>query len=347
MNILEAIAQSISPNDFLPAREPVRQSVGTATLKRSGGFMKAPVMVLDKEDFHGVPDRAPLNAAVPKPVLQLSSLPLTINPDLFKNARSNSNPNGDLKPLRAFRDLVDPVPCFTRYYTASGSSTEITYRDIVSGATVGAGNSFVSNMFSSAAQRVEANAFANMDQTPGDWCPVYAVPEDWYDTSQAARFQDLHLDLTDAGGPGSPFTLLGGQNALHVSVLGDAPQNVCVDAGSELRSVTMKYLSIQFNRPWLSQELFQTSGWSLSGQPEGFCSSGRTDDNTGVLPLLTVGLLLAMDVSVDATWGKQVQSALTAAKNAGAPSFLGPFALDSTALQVIGWVSTLVPLSPK
>jgi len=208
-------------------------------------------------------------------------------------------------------------------------------------------NAFVSSMLCSAAQRVEANSFANMDETSGDWCPVYAVPEDWYDTSQTSRFQDLNLDLTDQGGPGSPFTLLGGQDALHVSVLGEAPQSVRVGADSQVRSVTMKYLSIQFSRPWLSQELFRSSGWSLSGQPEGFCSSGRTDQNAGVLPLLTVGLLLATDVLVDATWSKQVQSALDAAKDHGATSFLGPFALDSNALQVIGWVSTLVPLSPK
>ena len=286
-----------------------------------------------------------------RPVLQLNALPCTLDPLLFVNPLSSSNPNGNLKSLFAFRELVDPVPSFSKAYSSSGASTEGIYKQIVKGASVGIDSSFTAGMIADAQRQFSENQFADMDGTPGHWCPVYAVPEDWYDTSQSSRYKEIDIDLYDQGGKDSPFIVLGGQSALELTVAGNRTNSTSLDSRTNLRSVRMKYLLVQFRRPWLNLLLFESGGWYLSSQPQGFCSSGKTDENNGVLPLLPTGMLLAKDVSIQAEWSKKDQSFLDSAKSTKEPVFLGPFALESqglgSSLQIIGWISSLVPYSPK
>jgi len=289
-------------------------------------------------------------ATVEKPVLQLSLLPITLDTTLYKNALSDSNPNGDARSLFAFRQLVDPVPSFSAYYTPGGGSTEVIYGQIVNGACAD-DSPFTQQMIATAQQKFQEKTFADMDGLPGAWRPVYAVPGDWYDASRDDRFRDLDIDLSGQGGPDSPFATIGGQDDLRLSVGANADNATPLDPATTIRSVHMKYLFVQFRRPWLNLLLFATDGWYLSGQPQGFCSSGTLGDNEGALALLPTGMLVAKQVTVEADWSDRDRAKLANASSSGKPVHLGPFSLSTGAstpsLQVIGWTSSLVPFSPK
>ncbi len=285
-----------------------------------------------------------------KPVLQFSFLPITLDAALYRNALSDSNPKGDMKPLFAFRQLADPIPSFSQYYTPSTGSTEQIYGGIVQSAA--GENDFTLRAIDGARKQFDLTTFARMDGSVGDnWRPVYAIPEDWHDTSQDSRFRDLDIDLTGDGGPDSPFATIGAQRALGLLVGGEPGGGTPLDPGTTIRSVHMKYMFVQFRRPWLNPLIFETGGWYLSSQPEGYCSSGSLDDNHGALPLLTTGMLVAKEISVDAEWSERDRARLADARSSGMPISLGPLSLTASAgsstLQVIGWISSLVPYSPR
>jgi len=294
---------------------------------------------------------APSPAPSLKPVLQFGLTPVVLDLKKYANARSNARPDGDLRALVAFRDLVDPLPSFTRFYASSGMSTEQLYESIIEGATLAANSPFAARLLADAKGQFDANAFANMDGTAGRWRPVYAVPEDWHDLSIDGRFQDLSIDLTDQGGSGGPYEMIGDPAPLGLSVDGPATITKSPDPRTTIHSFRMKYLLVSFNRPWFRYELFQAGGWLLSQQRSGYCSSGDLHANPGVFPLLPTGMLLGKDVALDVTWGKTDQALLSSALSPGAQISLGPFRLNlsasATDVQIVAWTSSLVPFSPR
>jgi hypothetical protein len=102
-----------------------------------------------------------------KPVLQLSDVPLPLNPADYRNAYSNTNPQGDQRTLYAFRALVDPVPEFGRAYQPSARSTERIYQNLVQGASVQTGQDFATAVLATARKAFEDSALENLVITPG------------------------------------------------------------------------------------------------------------------------------------------------------------------------------------
>lgn len=290
----------------------------------------------------GRPVPGPLGGAVTQ-VLQYLPLPVTLDSRRYRDALSSSNPKGDLLPLRAFRDLVDPLPTFTTYYGGQGS-TEMVYSMIVHSATAPAQASFARGVIADSRQRLAQQAYSGLDQLPGTWCPVFASPGDWAEETPESRFADLSVDLEDAGTGTSPFAFIGRAPRIAFQT---AQGQVPVHPDTTITAVRMKYLLVTLQRPWLNTTLFATNGWRLPDQPSGFCSSGRLDDNDGVMPLLPTALLLARDVEVEADWARSDQQLLDRGEYRGIS--LGPLPLgehaDST-LHVIAWVSALVPRAP-
>jgi hypothetical protein len=112
----------------------------------------------------------------------------------------------------------------------------------------------------------------------------------------------------------------------------------------------MKYLFVELRRSWLNTLLLGLDDWYLGSQSAGFCSSGRLDENTGVLPLIPTGILLARDIEVDAEWSRDDQALLERARAGRAHACLGPFSIHAAAsgtLQIVGWISSLVPYAPR
>ncbi|MGI8809813.1 MAG: hypothetical protein ACR2KK_18625 [Acidimicrobiales bacterium] len=286
-----------------------------------------------------------------KPVLQFSQYPMSVDSRTFANARSDSNPSGDLRSLFAFRQLVDPVPELSERYFPGIDSTEATYGQILRGASVQDESAYTGDLIASSAKQFEERSFSNMDGSPGSWRPIYAVPDDWWDPSKVDRYQTMDLDLETPYEESSSYLRIGEARTAQLSTAGDVPTSTPLDPRTTLRSISLKCQVVTLRRPWFNSMLFESAGWYLSRQPEGFCSSGTVADNDGVLPLLPIGMLLARDISIDAAWAGPDQAVIDAAHAEQKPVFVGPLPLQSngasTNVQIIAWISSLVPFSPQ
>jgi hypothetical protein len=283
-------------------------------------------------------------------ILQISQLPLILDSNRYKNARSGSNPAGDLLPLFAFRQLVDPIPTLGPSYVPSAASTELIYGDIITGANATTGAGFAAQVIASAKKAFEDNTFANLDGTVGRWRPIYSTPEDWADMAKISRFKPLTIALPALG-----LAPVDGSTPTNLQPIllntGDADSGRPIDANTQLRSVQIKYFLVELIRPWFSTTLFNTDGWYLDGQDVGFCSSGSIDGNSGALPLVPSAILFGTPAEIDADWAPNDSAFLNAATRAGKPTYLGPFRIGNTSegtsmLQVFGWTCWLMPRSP-
>jgi hypothetical protein len=370
MDLTAAIAKQVAT---LPAFASHAMGGGTSERTDAGAAAE-----LDDATVVNVEGTAP----GPKPVLQMTSVPLTIDPARYVNPLTNSNPRGTLTSLFALRALVDPVPDFTRFYNNSGKSTETAWKMLVKGAKVSDPYSFAGMAVSEAQKKYAQISYPNLDGTIGQWRPVYATPEDWYDFSIPDRFQPFEIDLTDPDSPQSAFTTLGDTSfaSLKWTIGGGAggagATSVAVDPNTKLHWLRTNALLVMLSRPWLDLSLCSVNGFSLGGQRRGLFSSGRLDTNTGFMPLLPSGFLLGTDTQIKADWASQDVKIIATAQNNAARVALGHFALSSgparpsppggaapaqpnyeatfdgkvvssSAVQLIAWVSTLVPLCPQ
>jgi hypothetical protein len=306
-----------------------------------------------------------------QPVLQFAPFPIALNPDLYANPFSGSNPKGSYKTLYAFRVLADPVPYFGPDYFPSETSTEMTYGEIVNGASALGDADYAQAVLESAAERFRSSFFIGETPYPSRWRPVYATPSDWYDVEQSGRFIDVDLDLSSAETAHHPYTVPGAgrtgeQLSWRIGADEASAVSVPLGTGTRLQSLHLKYLEVHLTREWLNPAVFSMDGWFLKGQPAGWCSTGKSDVNDGVLPLLTSSMLIGMDTSVTADWSEADRNLLAGANRYLA---LGPFVLQTGArpvhygasldsrsavmiaapktLFVVGWLSALVPLSPR
>lgn len=337
MNFSEAIAGAVDTAAYSAVIEPV----GPIFTAHSEGAVP-PSEGMERQPVERQSGPAPTQ------VFQLNQVPTTLNTQLYADARSTSNPNGSLTSLFALRQLVDPIPTINPTYSPSSMSTEGIYQLLVNGANVAGDSPFAQEVIANAMRNLQANQFADMDGTSGTWGPVYAVPEDWY-TNDISRFKSLKADMSSEGSADGPFELLGGEDELEwrlgKSTAGGLSPN------TQLQSLEMKYMFVGFRRPWFNELLFRTSGWYLSGQPAGFCSSGNTSDNNGVLPLVPTGMLIGRNIKITADWSDSDAAVLADAASKDTSASLGPFVIsdpggDDTTVQIIGWFSNPVPLSP-
>ncbi|HZF48738.1 MAG TPA: hypothetical protein VE093_08820 [Polyangiaceae bacterium] len=245
--------------------------------------------------------------ATQPPVFQLTAFPQPIDSRAYVNPRTNSNPRGDYASLFAFRALVDPIPAFTHYYSASGSSTETAWEELVTGAAVQGDSSFARNSLARAQQVYEQSKVSNLDGSLGSWHPAYATPENWYDFSIAGRFVDFEIDLSNPDSPMSGFVAIPGGGvppALNwlIAPPGCKPVPVGLDPRTRLKALRAKALVVTITRQWLNLDLFRINGLYLPGQPSGLYSSGTLQDNDGLMPLIPSAFCLAVGVEIAGDW---------------------------------------------
>jgi len=89
-------------------------------------------------------------------------------------------------------------------------------------------------------------------------------------------------------------------------------------------NLTLSYSRVDFTRPWLLASLFQLNDWTTSGGA-GSLSSGASINNNGTFALLPMSIIVTRDI---------------VARDSSMIIF------RSTALQVLAWVSKIVPYSP-
>lgn len=136
------------------------------------------------------------------------------------------------------------------------------------------------------------------------------------------------------------------QQASTTAVLLDTTYTKSVE--SNRLSLSFQYCIVHVDRAWFSHALLQAKGWYVPGFKAGEFSNG-TADNDGLFPALPISFLVVKDLQISG-WS---QSEFEFVKNAMA---LGPFsllnrkmtqeALICEGMQVIGWVSQVMPFMP-
>jgi hypothetical protein len=386
MSLTTAIGKELYNQRVVVQRTPAFQPQRIESQVR---LVQSRGLIRDSQSFSELPQAV---IGIAKPVFQLSYFPLAIDPSDYASPQSNTNPNGSYLTLYAFHQLVDPIPTFTRYYSSSSASTERVYGNIINGASVVPGSEYTRQVISSAQELFSHSKLENFSGIPGAWHPDYATPEDWWDINQLNRFKLVNINLEDLGSDDGLYTVLnGGQDSQELYwTIGNSqtPSSEIrkVDPNTKLKSLSFKCLEVSIRRTaWLDYQIFQTQGWYLQGQPKGLCSTGKTSNNIGVLPLITTSFLVGIDVEISADWAEPDRKILDIAVRGDTFVGFGPFAfssgrlsipppivrpllpntslsryypsfraklknintITSPAWQIVAWISNLVPLSPQ
>jgi hypothetical protein len=296
-------------------------------------------------------------------IFQMSLLPQSIIPANYVNAQSSANPGGDYVSLYRFRELVNNVPEFARNFTASGYFVESLIKNMLFGATVPPNDKFVQMSFANAQENFTDYKLSGMSGIPGSWRPVYANPYNWAEQlSSGQSLMEMTLDLSKSSnfGPQTYTTIGTPQNDLVWSV-GNSSTGQAISPGTQIRFVRFKYMKIDLQRPWLDLEVFNLKGWTLQGQSAGFYSSGSSVQNSGILPLLPISLIIGTEVQI---WGQIAPSdqqfiQRTLGQNPNMRLGVFPFSkytfgqgnaessMQSEGFFTMAWLSNLLPLAPS
>jgi len=281
-------------------------------------------------------------------VIQISPLPLTLNLSDFKNALSNANPEGDMFAAQKFQQLVDPAPRLTTEYMTSPSSIEEEYGGIVNGASAPIESTYLTSMIANAKRNFETSGQADF-VSHGEWRLIEAVPTDWY-TDDPTRYSKVKISLDGNESSTSSLNLLGDKLPPTTLTLGN--KQVSLSKTTNFTHCELEYMLVRFIRPWMDFTLFKTDGWWLAGQQPGYCSSGKRDVNSGILPLITTGMIIAKSAKFEGNWDPKDQKMIDDFRKTDDDVYIGPYRLSDeskpvSTVSVVAWISELVPLSPQ
>lgn len=281
-------------------------------------------------------------------VLQVSQFPLSLKLSEYKNALSIANPKGDSIAAQKFQQLVDSAPGLNNRFMTSPHTIEKTYGMIVNEAKCEWNNTFLNGMLENARFDFDSSKQAQFVGS-GDWRVVEAVPNDWY-VDDGSGYTKTTILLENNTSDAGLLNFLGDKFSSTLLTLGN--ESVPLSKNTRFSTCELEFKLVRFIRPWLHFPLFETSGWWLTGQQPGYCSSGCIHENSGILPLINSGMILVRSAQFTGIWDledkKRVDESL--AKNIDV--YVGPYRLKTqsdvvSTVTVAAWISELVPLSPK
>ncbi|RJS53011.1 hypothetical protein CJ480_14900 [Bacillus subtilis] len=208
----------------------------------------------------------------------------------------------------------------------------------------------------------------------------YANPSNWY-APDATGFttvsisSDKHDDVNstvfnDLGG-GTDFS--GGLWAVELSADGSTKKEHR-HVTSEKINITLNYMLVTIERPWLDFSLFRFKGWEINppynkGQiSEGDLKSSK--DKNSIMPLIPKSFIVVKDVSITGEWTEEDRTLIEKSiSGEGGISFLGfggfgikgrkhetheefhsefvDGTIKITGSQILAWISQIVPYSPS
>ncbi len=209
--------------------------------------------------------------------------------------------------------------------------------------------------------------------TPGGrpWLPSYALPTNWTETSGIKlKFSSDYLNKTEsstahsyaaeASGMYGLFHASGGVSGKHE----DRRQHM----DAQKLQLEAELVAVNIMRPWFNPLLFGMKGWWVSGYDPNGLSNGNPAAPAGAIPLIPTGLVLAKNVRITADFSEQDKKFVSDSVQSKISAGWGPFSLSGSygyssskeefqakfdggslvfpGLQVVAWISTVVPASP-
>jgi hypothetical protein len=277
--------------------------------------------------LEGSPDLAdpsdpPSVPSDPQLIFQLGEEPFPLDLESYANARGPANPNGDSIPLFRFSVLVDTIPIFARNYSyfLSHESTEALYGQALNHARPAVQGRVAEKL--TRLKRLYEDARQPLLSGDGTyWRPSYAVPDDWWD--EGAAFIPARITPDDPV-PSSGLTLLPGSSSLKWRLEG-LPGEAPTDDSTIIRDVRFEYRLVRVHRPWLNWAIFGLNGVEYPNLSPGYFSSGSAEHNSGRMPLITTGFLLARNMRITATWVGDDRAIANLVQSGRLRGSLGPF----------------------
>ncbi len=235
--------------------------------------------------------------------------------------------------------------------------------------------SSVAKVFADAGANFELAKNGSSIPNMADWYTTLAYPANWFAPSATGYVQvtvDSNDLYTSSSSSHSSWSASGGLNLGLFSVGGGGGGSRSYQRmSSETKnfSLSFEFMRVTIRRPWLDASLFEIGNWYLEGRPRSWLSNGKGDPtNNGAFPLMPVGLIVARNVSVTATWGQSDFELITSASGGGGGFSLGPFSfggrtsssstsqrfqsswdkktVKAPGIQIVGFINRVVPLSP-
>lgn len=115
-------------------------------------------------------------------------------------------------------------------------------------------------------------------------------------------------------------------------------------------SISFKYCRVDIDRAWFKLALLSTKNWYMFGTMAGDYSTGTDKNNSGMFPLLPTSFIAIRDLKITANWSQEDRQNLTKATAFGFfdihDSTLNSNTLEVKGLQILGWISKLMPQLP-
>jgi hypothetical protein len=216
----------------------------------------------------------------------------------------------------------------------------------------------------------------------GDWLLTYAIPDNWYkDTPDALdNFSSLTISSsntkTDSSSTSHAYTFGASYNAGLWSVSAESAgefKDSQYHMNGDNVTISCKIAKVSIMRPWFNEFIFRSGNWytNLKGSDAtGYVSNGKLDSSnaSNYIPMIPVAFIVARDITIKADFTEEDKKHISQSASAGAKVGWGPFSVGGSykygheedhtnasfqdgaikipGMQIIGWVSRLMPASP-
>lgn len=223
----------------------------------------------------------------------------------------------------------------------------------------------------------EDKAFSSSMGMPDKWYLSYPVPGNWTDENQRS-FTELHISggQTDIRNKGTEHnfsmdtSLNYGLWKVKANAEGKYERRTSSTAKDSVE-ISAKICKVTVMRPWFTDSLFRLARWTTTICGPGGISNGKIDSSNrdNLLPMYPVAFVVAKDISIKADFTKEDRDIIEESYKAGVSVGWGPFAIGGSygygnseetfhsefqngelkvpGMQIIAWISRVVPLSTK
>lgn len=241
-------------------------------------------------------------------------------------------------------------------------------------------NDAIARAITSAQAQVADDQF-NAGTAGANWLLTYANPTNWHDPKATENFSELTISskskVDDKSTTSHAYTFgasygggLWGVSAESEGKFTNTQHHMKAD---EI-AIKCKIAKVSIVRPWFDETLFRSDNWftNLKGEDETlYISNGNLDSTNAdkILPMYPVAFIVARDIEITANFTKEDQEIIEQSAKAGAKVSYGPFSIGGSyeygnktehfesqvsdgklrvpGMQIIGWVSRVMPASPK
>lgn len=236
-------------------------------------------------------------------------------------------------------------------------------------------NNAVSSILSNDKTNFVNSTLASSTGAGAEWHLSYPMPSTWYD-EKSPIFTTIEINSErEFLKEDSKFEKYGASASFSYGIWsagGDFEQ-----ASKETHKHTeAEHLKISFDaalvsivRPWFDASIFKFGGWTNNAYPAGSISSGNFDDVNAALPMVPTAFLVAKNITVEGdfkvTDDEMIEKSMSAGFDVGIGCFKasGHYSsgnsehtfsskmedgkLTIPGMQIIGFLSEVLPLSPK